>query len=77
MYIAPRDRDILRSDELYVLKKEYQAKYGENFTCFNYADFHGTDDTPAAQFYLEALREAVKADQPYRIVSHRYDEFDH
>ena len=27
--------------------------------------------------YLETLREAVKADQPYYIVSHRYDEFDH
>lgn len=77
MYITPRDMKILRSDEVFRLYDEYEKKFGEQFICFNYADFRGTDITPAAQIYLEALREAVKGDKPYHIVSHRYDVFDH
>ena len=77
MYIAPRDREILRSDEIFRLYHAYREKFGEAFICFHYADFHGTEEKCAAQVYLETLREAVKADQPYHIVSNRYDEFDH
>lgn len=77
MYVAPRDSTILRSDEVYNLKKEYREKFGEGFIPFNYSDFQGTEDIPAAQFYLETLRKAVEADEPYRIVSRRYDFFDH
>lgn len=77
MYIIPRDAKILCSDEIFRLYEEYESKFGEPFICFNYADFRGTEGKPAAQLYLETLREAVKADEPYRIVSHRYDDFDH
>lgn len=77
MYVAPRDSEILRSEEMFRLKREYRKKFGEGFIPFNYSDFQGTEDTPAAQVYLETLRKAVEADKPYHIVSHRYDIFDH
>lgn len=77
MYIAPCDIEILRTKEVRELKEEYREKHKEQFVCFNYADFQGTEEKCAAQIYLEMLREAVKANEPYRIVSHRYDEFDH
>lgn len=77
MYVAPRDMEILRTEEVRELKEKYQEKHKEQFICFNYADFKGTEDKCAAQIYLETLREAVKADKPYHIISHRYDEFDH
>lgn len=77
MYVNPRDMKIIRTEEMYHLQKEYREKFGEGFIPFNYADFHGTETIPAAQVYLETLREAVKADTPYHIVSHRYDDFDH
>lgn len=77
MYVAPRDMEILRMEEIRKLKDKYRGKFGEHFIHFNYADFKGTPEKCAAQIYLETLREAVKADAPYHIVSHRYDEFDH
>lgn len=77
MYVTPRDSEILRSEEAYRLKKRYREKFGEGFIPFSYADFQGTEDTPAAQFYLDALREAVQADEPFHIVSQSYDFFDH
>lgn len=77
MYIAPCDMKILRSDEVFRLYDEYKKKFGEQFIYFNYADFQGTEEKCAAQVYLETLRAAVEADEPYHIVSHRYDVFDH
>ena len=77
MYVAPRDSVILRSEEMYGLKKKYREKFGEGFIPFNYADFQGTKDIPAAQIYLEVLRKAVESEAPYRVESHRYDFFDH
>ena len=77
MYVAPCDMKILCSEEVTNLKKEYRKRFGEQFICFNYADFQGTEKKCAAQIYLEALRQAVKASGPYRIVSQRYEEFDH
>lgn len=77
MYLAPRDVKILRSDEIFGIYEAYETKLGEQFPYFNYVDYKGTDGKCAAQVYLEVLREAVNADKPYRIVSHRYDEFDH
>lgn len=77
MYIALCDIEILRSEEVRTLKEAYLEKHKESFIFFNYADFRGSKEKCAAQEYLETLREAVKTDQPYHIVSHRYDEFDH
>lgn len=77
MYIAPCDMKILRTDEVFRLYDEYKKKFGEQFIYFNYADFQGTEEKCAAQVYLETLRAAVEADEPYHIVSHRYDVFDH
>lgn len=77
MYIAPRDMAILRSAEVYRLYGEYEAKFGEQFPYFNYADFRGSEKESAAQIYMNELQKAIEADTPYRIVSHRYDEFGH
>ena len=77
MYIAPCDMKILCSEEVTSLKKEYRERFGEQFACFNYADFQGTEEKCAAQIYLEILRQAVKSNTPYRMTSRRYDEFEH
>ena len=77
MYVTPRDSEILRSEEMYALKKRYREKFGEGFIPFNYVDFQGTEDVAAAYFYLETLRKAVEATEPFHLVSHRYDFFDH
>lgn len=77
MYIASIDMKILTSSELDELDECYFNKFGERFIRFNYGDFHRQGDKCAAQIYLETLREAIEKDKPYRIVSHRYDDFDH
>lgn len=77
MYIAPCDIAILRSKEMSDLKDSYQQKFGEPFAQFNYADYPGDKKQCAAQMYLNALKKAVEVSSPYRITSHRYDEFDH
>ena len=77
MYIAPVDMAVIKSDELRNLQQRYYEKFGERFIKFNYADFAGTHEKCAGQMYKEALEKAVEADEPYHIVSHRYDIFDH
>lgn len=77
MYVVREDMLILRSDEVMGLRAQYAEKFGEEFLCFNYADFPGSDTQIAAEMYREALRKAVARDEPTHIVSHRYDDFDH
>ncbi len=75
MYVIKEDAMILHGlDELH---KRYEEKFGERFIAFNYADFQTIGDKPAGQVYKEALEEALKKDEPTRIESHRYDDFDH
>lgn len=77
MYVIQEDMKILHTlDDLH---KQYEEKFGERFIAFNYADFQGIRGVAgsAAQQYREALREALAKDEPTRIESHRYDDFDH
>ncbi len=77
MYIAPVDSPFILSKERRELSTAYTAKFGEKFIHFNYADFQRQGDKCAGEVYMEALRKAVQADKPTRIVSHRYDIIDH
>lgn len=77
MYVARIDMDILRSDEVMDMRREYEEKFGERFIYFNYADFHATEEKCAAQVYKETLEKALRDNKPYHIVSRRYDVFDH
>ncbi len=77
MYIAPVDSPIILGKERWDLASMYEDKFGEQFIQFNYADFQRQGDKCAGEVYMEALRKAVQADKPTRIVSHRYDFIDH
>lgn len=77
MVIAPVDWEILRSKDMHALQKQYLDKFQERFIGFNYADFPGTETKLSAEQYMEALKEALEKDEPTRIESHRYDDFDH
>lgn len=79
MYVIRADAEILCSKEVRAMEKEYHEKFGEWFAYFNYADFQGVhgEAGSAARQYREALREALAKDEPTRIESHRYDDFDH
>jgi len=77
MYIAPIDSKALFCQERWDLMDAYDAKFGEQFIQFNYADFQRQGDKCAGEVYMEALRKAVQADKPTHIVSHRYDFIDH
>jgi len=79
MYVIRADGLILCSDEVVNMLKAYHEKFGEQFICFNYADFQGERGIAgsAAQQYKKALEEALEKDEPSHIESHRYDDFDH
>lgn len=76
MYVIQEDMKILHAlDDLH---KQYEEKFGERFIAFNYVDFPGIKGGQRpAEMYREALREALKKDEPTRIESHRYDTIDH
>lgn len=77
MYVARVDVQILKSDEVHKMEEEYKERFGEYFVQFNYADFQGTKEKPAAQIYKETLEKALREGKPYRVRSKRYDFFDH
>lgn len=77
MVVAPVDMKIVNTKEMRVLLEQYEKKFGERFIMFNYGDFCRIGDKPAGQVYKEALIAALEKDEPTRIESHRYDDFDH
>lgn len=77
MYVAHVDSVIIRSEEVQNMLDQYTEKFGVRFIAFNYADFKGTEVTPAAQIYKETLKNALEANTPYHIESKRYSFFDH
>ncbi len=79
MYVIREDMLIVNTDEVRHMLEQYAEKFGEDFISFNYADFQGIRGVPgsAGQQYKDALEEALKKDEPTRIESHRYDDFDH
>lgn len=78
MYVIRADMEILCSNEVRTMEEEYYKKFGEWFIHFNYVDFPGIKgEQRPAEMYREALREALKKDEPTHIESHRYDIIDH
>ena len=77
MVVIREDAEIIGTPEVREMLKRYEAKFGEFFAYFNYADFPGTKDKRPAQMYKEALEKALESDTPFRMVSHRYDWTDH
>ena len=77
MYIIPEDMQILCSDEVMDMQRQYHKKFGEIFLCFNYADFPGSMKHQSADNSRDALSKAVAVDMPHQIVSRRYDHSDH
>ena len=77
MYIGKRNMDILRNPETMQLRAEYKRRFGKDFVPFSFEDFQGTDNTPAAELWREALRACLEVGKPYAIKSHAFEEFGH
>lgn len=77
MFVMKEDAEIICSDEVMALMKQYHEKFGERFLAFNYIDFPGNDYQRPAEMYKEALKKAVECDEPTHIESHRFDVIDH
>lgn len=77
MYVAKSDAITIREGGGWEMMQEYRKKFGEGFPPFNYADFPGTEEISPGQMWLNTLKSALEADEPFRMISHRYDFFDH
>lgn len=77
MYIARRDMEILCKEDTFDLLTAYREKFHEDFRPFNYGDFRGDGSQPAAAIYVEALREALKKDEPTRYEGDPWEFFGH
>lgn len=79
MYVTREDMRIVNTKEVSQMLEQYAEKFGEDFISFNYADFQGVCGVAgsAGRQYKETLQKALKKDEPTRIESHRYDDFDH
>ena len=69
MYVAKVDSAILRSDEMWELKKQYRETFGERFMPFNYCDFQRDGDRCAAQVYMDIIKQCLHDGKPCTIVS--------
>lgn len=65
--IRREDIEILGSDEVRLMDCQYAEKFGESFIYFNYTDFPSTKTRSAAEAYRDALREALKKNEPTHI----------
>lgn len=77
MYIIREDMEVLRQKEVLEMRRAYKEKFHEDFVPFNYRDFHWEGDKPAAEFFVEALREALKKDKPTRYEKDPFGFFGH
>lgn len=77
MFVIEEDAEILCSDEVMDMRKEYEKRFGKRFLCFNYVDFPGKETMRPAEMYREILRKALQENKPCDMVSHRYDTMDH
>lgn len=62
---SDRDREILRQHEVLEMLMEYKKRFGKEFVEFSCADFRGTPETPAAQFWKDKLAECLRENKPY------------
>ena len=77
MYVIREDAEILTSEEVIKMKKEYEKRFGERFITFNYDDFQSTKEKTAGQLYKEALETALREGKPYHIESKAYVFYGH
>lgn len=77
MFVMREDAEILCSDEVMDMRREYTARFGKRFLMFNYVDFPGTETMRPAEMYREILRKALQENKPCDIVSRRYNAMDH
>lgn len=77
MVVNHKDAEILCSDEVMSMRRQYREKFGEDFLWFNYIDFPGTKTQAAADMYREILKKALADDKPSTMVSHWFDSMDH
>lgn len=77
MYVVREDMEILCRQETFDLRTAYREKFHEDFRPFNYGDFCGDGSQPAAAIYVEALREALKKDEPTRYEGDPWEFFGH
>ena len=71
MVVCEIDAEIFMNSNDMELRREYEERFGERFPSFNYADFPGDKDTPSAVEYLNLLKQALRDNKPYHIVSRR------
>ncbi len=73
----PIDMQILRDPEVYRMMTAYRSRFGKGFVPFNYEDFQGTKDTPAAVLWRDALRRCLEENRPYNKESHAFEASGH
>ena len=66
MYVNKEDMEVLCRQETIDLRIAYEEKFHEEFVPFNYGSFRPTEDRTAAEFYVDALKEALQKDEPTR-----------
>ena len=66
MYVNEEDMEVLCRQETIDLRIAYEEKFHEDFVPFNYGSFRPTEDRTAAEFYVDALKEALQKDEPTR-----------
>jgi len=65
MYVSRVDMDIVRSDEVRAMKKQYREKFGKPFPPFNYDDFPGTKTLLGAEMYRGLLEKSLREGKPH------------
>jgi len=73
MYVARVDALIIKTPECRELRRQYEKKFGERMTPFNYADFQRQGDKPAAQMYMNAMRKAIETGTPFKGVDNPFE----
>ena len=66
MYVNKKDMEVLCRQETIDLRIAYEEKFHEDFVPFHYGTFRSTEDRTAAEFYVDALKEALQKDEPTR-----------
>ena len=66
MCINEEDMEVLCRKETRYLLEAYEEKFHEDFVPFHYGSFRSTEDRTAAEFYVDALKEALQKDEPTR-----------
>lgn len=66
VFVNEKDAEVLCKQETIDLRIAYEGKFHEEFVPFHYGTFRSTEDRTAAEFYVDALKEALQKDEPTR-----------